>query len=318
MAEIKISVFTTCYNQENFIAEAIESVVNQSIQPFEYIICDDCSQDGTWEIVQKYQLKYPQIIKSYRNESNLGLYPNFNFAQSLVTGNLITCVSGDDFILPNYFQDIFSFVEENRLDPENESFMLISNTVNLFSNGSKSYYSNFIFKNRNLFSCRLRYILDERFSFVSKKSFQKTGGFKTDIGLHADYLWGFDRIVNTEKFYFIDKYHSVYRVGVGVASKTKIIESNKSFLKTLEIVKSQYSKHFNEKDICFYNYNYAKCNFIIDKSFKNYLKLFFQTFYNIGNFGTNKKQFKAFSFILIPDFLKKIVLKINIIKFLSK
>lgn len=318
MAELKISVFTTCYNQENFIAEAIESVVNQSVHPFEFIICDDCSQDGTWEIVQKYQLIYPQIIKSYRNEINLGLYPNFNFAQSLVTGNLITCVSGDDFILPNYFKDIFSFVEDNKLDPENDSFLIISNTVNLFPSGLKTYYSNQPFKDKSLFSCRLRYVLDERFGFVSKKSFEKTGGFKTNIGLHADYLWGFDRIVNTENIYFIDKYHSVYRVGVGVASKTKVVESNKSFLEILEIVKTKYSTFLNPKDELFYKFITAKCKYIINSSIKNYFILLNYTFRNLGNFGSSKKQFKAFSFILIPNFLKKIVLKINFIKFLSK
>lgn len=317
MAEIKISVFTTCYNQENYIAEAIESVVNQSIHPFEYIICDDCSTDRTWEIVQSYQSKYSHIIKSFRNDKNLGLYSNFNFAQSLVTGNLITCVSGDDLILPNYFQEILDFVIFNNLDPENDSFLLISNIINLFPSGIKTYYSNFVFENKNLFSFRLRYVLDERFGFVSKPSFIKTGGFITNIGLHADYLWGFDRIVNTEKFYFIDKYHSVYRVGVGVASKTKILESNESFLKILEIVKSKYSKYFDQKDIKYYNYIYAKCNYIIDNSFEKYLILFFQTFKNISNFGTNKKQIKAFLLIFVPKFLKKTLLKISIINSVS-
>lgn len=309
MAEIKISVFTTCYNQENYIAEAIESVVNQSIHPFEYIICDDCSTDRTWEIVQSYQSKYSNIIKSYRNEKNLGLYQNFNFAQSLVTGNLITCVSGDDFILHNYFQDIFSFVEDNKLDPENDSFLIISNTVNLFPSGLKTYYSNQLFKDKSLFSCRLRYVLDERFGFVSKKSFEKTGGFKTNIGLHADYLWGFDRIVNTENIFFIDKYHSVYRVGVGVASKTQNKDSNESFQSTLKIVRSKYSKYFDKKDVNYYNYIYAKCNYIIDNSKKHFLILLFQTFKNIGNFGTTKKQIKAFGFIFIPTIVKKILLK---------
>ena len=317
MNDIKISVFTTCYNQENYIAEAIESVVNQSIQPFEYIICDDCSTDRTWEIVQSYQSKYSDFIKSFRNEKNLGLYPNFNYAQSLVTGNLITCVSGDDFILPNYFKDIFSFVEDNKLDPENDSFLIISNTVNQYPSGLKTYYSNQPFKDKSLISCRLRYVLDERFGFVSKKSFEKTGGFKTNIGLHADYLWGFDRLVNTEKFYFIDKYHSVYRVGVGVASKAKIVDSNKSFISTLEIVKSKYTTYFDEKDINYFNYIYARCNYIIDNSFRKYFVLLIHTFKNIGNFGTNKKQIKAFVLIFIPNFLKKALLKISIINSVS-
>jgi glycosyltransferase involved in cell wall biosynthesis len=318
MSDIKISVFTICYNQENYISDAIESIVNQSIQPFEYIICDDCSNDKTWEIVKKYQLKYPHLIKSFRNEKNLGLYANANFAQSLVTGNLITSVSGDDLILPNYFQDVINFISENNIDPENDSFMVISNIVNLYTNGAKTYYSNYCLKDKNLFAFRLRYILDDRFGFVSKPSFIETGGFQTNIGLHADYLWGFNRILKTKNFYFLNNYYHVYRVGVGIASKTKIIESNESFLKTLEIVKLKYLKFFNKKDLVYFKYIVAKCNFIINNSLKNYFLLFYHTFRNIGNFGNNKKQIKAFIFIFIPNCIKKPILFFNFFRILSK
>lgn len=318
MNSIKISVFTTSYNQENYISEAIESVLNQSILPYEYIICDDCSQDKTWEIVENYQKKYPNIIRAYRNEVNLGLYQNFNYAQSLVTGNVITCVSGDDLILPGYFEDIIQTIQSNSLDPELDSFMIISNIVNLFENGMKTYSSNYRYKNKNLFSLRLRYLLDERFAFVSKKSFDHTPPFNPNLGLHADFLWGFERIINTEKFVFINNYHHVYRVGVGVSSKVTSKESIISYQKVLEGVHEKYMNLFTPKDELYYKFISQKSKYLLNKNFENYLKLFILIFRNLLNFYNSKKMIKALTLLFIPENFKKNLLNFNIYKILSK
>ena len=71
---IKISVFIVTYNQEAYVEQAIDSVLQQSVKPYEIVISDDCSKDGTWNIIQNYQAQYPEIIKAYRNEPNVGIF----------------------------------------------------------------------------------------------------------------------------------------------------------------------------------------------------------------------------------------------------
>ena len=66
----KISVLMPAYNAEKYIAEAIESILNQTFKDFEFIIIDDCSTDRTWEIIQKYS-KIDNRIVALRNEKNL-------------------------------------------------------------------------------------------------------------------------------------------------------------------------------------------------------------------------------------------------------
>jgi len=60
----KISVDMGCYNFEKYIAEAIESVLSQTLQPYEIIISDDCSEDNSWEIIQSYQKKIQSFFRS--------------------------------------------------------------------------------------------------------------------------------------------------------------------------------------------------------------------------------------------------------------
>ena len=73
-----INVLILCYKQERIIGRAIESALCQKEWGLKNIIIqDDCSPDGTWEVLQEYARKYPDIVKPYRNEHNLGIYGNW-------------------------------------------------------------------------------------------------------------------------------------------------------------------------------------------------------------------------------------------------
>ena len=61
--ETIVSIITPCYNSEAYIAQAIESVLNQTYQNWEMLICDDCSTDRSKEIMLKY-LMYEEKVKS--------------------------------------------------------------------------------------------------------------------------------------------------------------------------------------------------------------------------------------------------------------
>ena len=73
--ETKATILCMTYNHVNYIAQALDSLVCQKTNfPFEIIIHDDASIDGTREIIEKYEKKYPNIIKAiYQNENQVHL-----------------------------------------------------------------------------------------------------------------------------------------------------------------------------------------------------------------------------------------------------
>ena len=98
---MKISVYITSYNKIQYIEQSIKSVLSQTLKPFEIIIIDDASQDGSRGIIQSYASQYPDLIFPVFNEKNIGIARCRNKALSLITGDLVTFLDGDDFFYPN-------------------------------------------------------------------------------------------------------------------------------------------------------------------------------------------------------------------------
>ena len=95
---VEISTCIIPYNQEKYIAEAIESALMQSCSfESEIIICDDCSTDNTAKIIALYTEKYPEKIKAFFAEKNIGMLENWQRALSLCKGKYIALLEGDDF-----------------------------------------------------------------------------------------------------------------------------------------------------------------------------------------------------------------------------
>lgn len=93
-----VSVLMTAYNREQYIVEAIKSVLASSYTNFELIVVDDCSSDNTVEIARAYE-ENDKRVKVYVNENNLGDYPNRNVAAGYAKGEFIMYLDSDDTIL---------------------------------------------------------------------------------------------------------------------------------------------------------------------------------------------------------------------------
>lgn len=92
-----VSVLITSHNREEFIAEAIESVLASTYSNFELIIVDDCSTDKTVSIAREF-VNRDKRISLYVNEKNLQQFPNRNKAASYATGKYIKYLDSDDRI----------------------------------------------------------------------------------------------------------------------------------------------------------------------------------------------------------------------------
>ncbi|MEW9673278.1 glycosyltransferase [Ammoniphilus sp. 3BR4] len=108
-----IAVIIASYNYGPFLAEAIESVLYQTIPPDEILITDDCSTDNTMEVSMGYTKKYPNLIKYNRNEVNLGIVKNFNKAVSLTTSDYICFLGADNRFRSDYLEKTIGILDSN-------------------------------------------------------------------------------------------------------------------------------------------------------------------------------------------------------------
>ena len=108
-----VSVLMTTYNRENYIGEAIKSVLASTYTNFELIIVDDYSVDTTVEIANRYASS-DERIKVFVNEKNLGDYPNRNRAASYAAGKYIKYVDSDDLITSKGLEKMVFAMEQYR------------------------------------------------------------------------------------------------------------------------------------------------------------------------------------------------------------
>ena len=109
---VKISVIMSVYNGEDYLAEAIDSVLGQSFRDFELIIINDCSTDSTSEILARYA-ELDSRVKVHTNEQNLRLPSSLNKAISLAEGKYIARMDADDICMPDRFEKQYAFMEAN-------------------------------------------------------------------------------------------------------------------------------------------------------------------------------------------------------------
>ena len=114
----KISVLIVTYKQADVIGRNIESILQQKEYGLhEIVICDDCSPDNNWEVIQSYVEKYPNIIRAYRNNHNLGIYGNSDKCASLHgDADLFCWLEGDDALEPGVFKGVQDFIAKNDID----------------------------------------------------------------------------------------------------------------------------------------------------------------------------------------------------------
>ncbi|MBQ4104913.1 MAG: glycosyltransferase [Clostridia bacterium] len=109
----KISVIMAVFNCADTIHQSIESIISQTYDNWEFIICDDCSTDNTLEIVREYEAKYPNKFKIIQNEKNSRLAFSLNHCLEYVNGEFVARMDGDDYVAPDRFEKQISFLMEH-------------------------------------------------------------------------------------------------------------------------------------------------------------------------------------------------------------
>ena len=101
----QISLIITSYNQQEYLREAIESAIDQTVAAFEIIVADDHStKDGSIETIREYSARYPGLVRGLFQEENVGIPKNRNSALRMVKGDHVAILDGDDRLLPRFIE----------------------------------------------------------------------------------------------------------------------------------------------------------------------------------------------------------------------
>lgn len=194
----------TSFNRQDYISDAIKSVLNQTYKNFELILSDDCSYDKTVQIIEKY-VRLDSRVKLFINKVNLGDYPNRNIVASYALGEYLIYVDSDDMIMPDALEYINSVIESNVII----DFALIDDrkTKNFSIIDSREIIHNHFFKKSILH-------LGPGGSVVRREFFLKNAGFRDIYGPASDMYYNI-RNASITKVILLHYNYVFYRIHNG-------------------------------------------------------------------------------------------------------
>ena len=232
--EIQVSVCVVTYNQEEYIAECLDSLISQKTNfKFEIIVGEDCSTDNTRAVVQHYVDKYPNLIVPLFYEKNVGAVENVKQVYEKAQGKYIAHIDGDDLALPGKLQKQFDVMEENPqaiICSHNMSEVSINNAVN----DIYWYYPEGEYKLSDLIKKLPFFAHSSKFFRVNKDIDLSTvlcDEDALDIELHL-YQSRVGTIIH------LNENFGIYRTGVGISA----VKDNKLNYKMIARVESVYEE----------------------------------------------------------------------------
>lgn len=307
--KVRHSILVPTYNQEQFISKALDSIVSQTIEPFEVYVVDDCSTDNTGEIVLEYARKF-EYIKYIRHESNMGLIENFNFIKKLPKGDVVSWCSGDDLLDVNILENLNKAIAENELKLT-DNFLIISNSVHLYPNGLTSLWDNYSERDKGVYWSRLRQGLSFRGVGFSRVLYDKcksekelSSNFNSHLAL--DIYKGFNHISEADKIVYINEVGGIYRVEVGVTKKRDknyLEDGWKAMLEAFEYLKDNYTKEWSQEDIRYIEQQKKLYGSLLSGKKLNF-SLFLEILSDSANYSKNNDSFKNAAKLLPKSFIR--------------
>ena len=124
----KVSIIVPVYNVEKYLAKCLDSLVNQTLEEMEIIVVDDESKDNSKQVIDEFQTKYPDKIKSFVKK-NGGLSDARNFGLDRANGEYIGFVDSDDYVTAEMFEEMYSLAQKH------DAEMVICNLQKVDENG---------------------------------------------------------------------------------------------------------------------------------------------------------------------------------------
>jgi glycosyltransferase involved in cell wall biosynthesis len=302
----KISIVVITYNQENSIGRALDSLLCQREFVYEIIVSDDCSIDKTWLVVQEYKKRFPDIIKPFRNDVNLGIFGNIEQTYSKSTGDIVFLLAGDDTFCDKIFEKTNELIFKNKIDFKNDAFLLFFDFMSKGINGEERIFRNSLVKKHATISLKIRRLINNRSMGMSQSVFKKHFPIDKSIGVSAEGLIDIQPHMFSEKAYYMPYVGSVYFSNIGVSTRLIKRENIVSYIKYLEILPQMMSSvnKLTKSDKKWIKFSKAKFVFQLSPSISNFNKYFFGLIMNTEfKFGAGLiiREYKAFISIIFRN-----------------
>jgi len=174
-----ISVNLPTFNRARFVAQAIDSVLRQTVTDWELNIVDNCSTDGTWDIISSYN---DSRIRAYRNAENKGMVFSWNRLVELSRGQYVCYLASDDWFAPSRLEKLLKFLQENP-----ECWGVCDYLVEVDENGNRSSQGHFeTYFNRDIYNGDFHHALvncinAEAIGLFKRAYFDEVGGFEEGL-----------------------------------------------------------------------------------------------------------------------------------------
>lgn len=215
-----VSIIMSTYKEEEiFLRQAIESILNQSYKDFEYIIILDNPDNNLHIRIIKEYANLDKRIKFYVNEKNMGLTASLNKGLGLAKGKYICRMDADDISINKRIENQKRYLEENNYD-------LIGGISQMIDENGKSIYSiKKVPTNMDKIKKALRYnqIISHPTWFGKKEVFDKLNGYR-NMPLCEDYDFTLRAVLNGYKISNIDETVLKYRMTSSSISRSNLYE----------------------------------------------------------------------------------------------
>lgn len=212
---MQISVIMPAYNEESFLAEAVESVLAQSWRDFEFIILDDGSHDRTREIAQSYALRDARI--RVESHPNMGIGPTLNRGFALAANPWVAMIQADDVMMPNRIERQLEFLAAHpELDVAAGWCKHIDSKGRVIARGESLLVTPEAIQ--KLYAANETVVVNSSTALVRKSAVLAVGGYRSQFRVNEDVdMW--NRLLeNGYKILVQPEYLVKYRIHAGSVS----------------------------------------------------------------------------------------------------
>jgi glycosyltransferase involved in cell wall biosynthesis len=243
MKNPKISIVTVVFNGVQYIEQTIKSVISQNYNNIEYIIIDGGSNDGTQEIIKKYE----SDLAYWVSEKDSGIYNAMNKGWKKATGDVIGILNADDYYLDGTLFKIAQMFDKFNAD------IVYGNLTKLRDIGDKTYFRE---EFPNLSNMERAMGVFHPSSFVLRKVYEELDGYNEKYQLSSDYDFVLRAYKANYKFEYINESLTVFRIG-GVSNTN--CSSYKEGYQILLENKSEYAPLMKKAiNRCYFKKGYKK------------------------------------------------------------
>jgi glycosyltransferase involved in cell wall biosynthesis len=271
MLRPKVSVCVPVYNTVKYIKEAIDSILNQSYNEFELVIVDNCSTDGTSEILRTY---HDSRIRLFRNECTVSVPKNWNKCLEYAEGDYVAIYHADDIYYPNIVEEEAAVLDKY---PDVGAVFAFADYLYMEKIPNREMVMPNIFKEINIYDAKETINLVMRYASIffcptvmmRKSIIARVGGYNDH-----DYKWTFDldmwlKLSRKSKLCIINKRLMKYRISASQGSSGFEASGHREHYKAVDrYLRMNNILHWFNINLLFY----LKAKYGIGRKIKSWIK----------------------------------------------